>query len=135
MTYDLKHITNFIFTNKSGYDKLSSEDKETFFFIINRKFARNFPKHAKFLNKKSIDKSVSMDIWYYFFIKKRTNGIPDWFWFKQKNKKEKSILKPEEVDFFLEYYDISERELLFLEQNYPNELKDEIKIFKKFNKK
>lgn len=134
MSYDLKHITDFIFTNKSEYKNLSPEDKEKFFFIINRKFARMFPKQAKFLNSKSIDKSVALDIWYLFFFKKRTIGIPDWYWFKQKTSKIKSILKSEEVDFFLDFYDITELELDFIEKNYPDELKEEVKIFKKFNK-
>lgn len=135
MPYDLKHITDFIFINKSEYENLSHEDKEKFFFIINRKFARKFPKHAKFLNKKSIDKSIALDIWYYFFVKQRINGIPEWYWFKQKTNKEKTFLKPEETDFFINFYDITEKDINFIEKNYPDELKEEVKIFKKFNKK
>lgn len=134
MPYDLKHITDYIFTNKSEYDKLSHEDKEKFFFILNRKFARKYPKHAKFLNKKNIDKSMSLDIWYYFFIKQRINGIPDWYWFKQSIKKDKSFLTKEDINFFTEFYDISENDLNYIERNYPDELKEEVKILKKFNK-
>ena len=134
MPYDLKHITDFIFSKKSEYKSLPDEEKEKFFFIINRKFARRFPKHAHFLNKKTIDKSNALDIWYYFFIKQRTSGTPDWYWFKQTTKKEKSILKPEEKEFFLNFYDITERELSFVEREFPDELKEEIKTFKKFNK-
>ena len=61
MPYDLKHITDFIFTNKSEYENLSHKDKEDFFFIINRKFARKYPKHAKFLNKKSDSDNIKLN--------------------------------------------------------------------------
>ena len=121
MPYDLKHITNFIFSYKDKYKDLSPEDKEEFFFILNRKFARKYPRHAKFLNSKSMDKSEALDIWYYFFIKERTNGTPDWYWFKKDTTtKTKSILKQEEVEYFLDFYDITPDDLSFLEKNYTD---------------
>ena len=134
MKYDLKHVTDFIFSDKSSYDKLSCEDKESLFFIVNRKFTRRYPKHAKLLNNKSIDKPSALDIWYYYFIKIRLNGIPKWYWFKQKTKKDKSILKSDERDYYLKQYDISDKDLDFIEKNYTNELKEELKLYKKYNK-
>lgn len=134
MQYDLRHIGDFIFKQKERYKDLSDEDKEKFFFIMNRKFARRYPKHAQFFNNKTMDKSSALDVWYHFFIKQRTMDIPSWYWFKLSNKKEKSILKKDEEEFFLEFYDLRREDLGFLIDFYPDELKEEVKKFRKFNK-
>lgn len=133
--YDLKHVVDYIFKEKHNYKNLSDEDKEKFFFIINRKFARKYPKHAQFFNQKGFDRASALDIWYNFFIKERTLNIPDWYWFKiNSTKKDKSILNKEEVEYFMNIYDITENDLYYIEKNYIDDLKNEIKKFKKFNK-
>jgi len=134
MVYDIRHIGDFIFKQKDQYKNLSDEDKEKFFFIMNRKFARRYPKHAQFFNDKGIDKSSALDVWYHFFIKQRTTNIPDWYWFKLSSKKEKNILKKEEEEFFLEYYELKKEDLKFLIDFYPDELAEEVQKFRKFNK-
>ena len=134
MQYDLRHIGDFIFKQKDKYKDLTDEDKEKFFFIVNRKFARKFPRHAQFFNNKNMDKSSALDVWYHFFIKQRTMDIPQWYWFKLSGKKEKSLLKKEEIEFFLEFYQIKRDDLDFLTRYYPEELAIEVKKFKKFNK-
>lgn len=134
MKYDMRHIGDFMFKNKSEYINLSDEDKETFFFIMNRKFARNYPKQAQFFNKKGMDKASSLDVWYDYFISKDVNGIPGWYWFKLSAKKEKRILKKEEEEFLTEFYQIRKEDLDFLIKYYPDEVKAEVKKYKKFNK-
>jgi len=134
MQYDIRHIGDFIFKQKDQYKNLSDEDKEKFFFIMNRKFARRYPKHAHFFNSKNIDKSSALDVWYHFFIKQRTTDIPNWYWFKLSNKKEKSILKKDEEEFFLEFYDLKREDLNFLIEHYSEELTNEVQKFRKFNK-
>ena len=130
--YDFTHIVDFIFKKKEEYRKLSDEDKEKNFFIINRKFARGFPTHAQFFNNKSIDKSSALDVWYQFFIKKRTTDIPSWYWFKQANKKEKSLITKDDVQFLMKFYDIKERDINFLLEYYPEEVLEEVKKYHKF---
>lgn len=135
MSYDLTHVTKYLFKDKEEYKKLSNEDKEKYFFIENRNLARAFPRQAQFLNNKIMDKSSCMDVWFNFFIKKRTINIPDWYRYKtQTNKKEKSILKSEEVEYLIDVYDLSTFDIEYLERNHLDELKDEIKKYKKFNK-
>jgi len=135
--YDLKHITDFIFKNKDEYKKLSDEDKKKFFFIINRKFARQYPYHAQVFNKKGINESSAMDIWYYFFIKKRVINTPKWYWFKlsgiNKNKSNDKY-KKDEIDFIKKYYDLDDKSIEYLIKNHSIEMDDEIKKYRKFNK-
>ena len=133
--YDFTHIVDFIFKKKEEYKKLSNEDKEKFFFIINRKFARGYPQNAQFFNDKSIDKASAMDIWYHFFIKKRVQGIPSWYWTPKKEKeKEKSVATKSDIEFLMSFYDIKERDVYFLIKNYPDEVTEELKKYHKFEK-
>ena len=133
--FDFTHIVDFIFKNQSDYKKLSNEDKEKFFFIINRKLARKYPKHAQFFNNKNIDKSNALDLWYYFFLKKGAKGIPSWYWGnKKKTKKEKPLISKEECVTVCNLFDVTEKEIDFLIQNYPEyilELSKKIRIFNK----
>jgi len=131
---DLTHITKFIFEDKSDYKKLTDEDKEKFFFIINRKLARAYPKNAQYFNIKGADKASAMDIWYQFFIKKRTIGIPDWYWGKKKEAKEKAIATKDEIQYLMNFYDIKERDVDFLIQYYPDDVTEELKKYRKFEK-
>lgn len=135
--YDFTHIVDFIFKNKDNYEKLSDDDKEKFFFIINRKFTRGFPLHSQFFNKKYIDKSSALDMWYYFFIKKRVQGVPSWYW----SKKQEPIKKPStvkyskiEIEFLIKYFEITEDDIEYLMKYHPEQIDEEVKKFRKFNK-
>ena len=134
--YDIKHIVDFIFKNKDDYKKLSDEDKKKFFFIINRKLARLYPYHAQYVNKKGINEASALDIWYYFFIKKRVMGTPKWYWFKlSSTKKEKQTkYKIDEINFLKEFYDIKDEDIEYLIKYHPSEIEEEIKKYRKFNK-
>lgn len=139
--YEFTHIVNFLFKTRDKYENLSDEDRERLFFIVNRSFAREFPIHAEFFNKKKIDKSNAMDIWLGFCHKKRFNNIPKWWsWgkpkFKTKTTKSIStIIKKDEIKYLAEFYDISEEDVLYLVENHTAEIKEEVKKLRKFNKK
>ena len=135
---DFRHIVDFIFKNKDEYKKASVEDKEYNFFIINRKFARMYPKHSHFFNSKYVSKSIAMDLWYFFFIKNRTVNIPDWYWKKASSKKEnikKTTYSKDQIDFVCKIHDITENDFNYLLKNYPSDIEEEIDKYKKYNKK
>lgn len=134
--YDLKHVVDFIFKDKENYEKLSDKDKEDMFFIINRKFSRGLPQHSFFFNKKHIDKSSAMDMWYYFFIKKRVQGIPQWYWSKKQEpiKKINIPYKKNEIEFLIKFHDITIDDIEYLVKYYPEQIDEEVKKYRKFNK-
>lgn len=134
--YELKHVVDFIFKNKEDYHKLSDKDKEDMFFIVNRKFARALPQHSFFFNKKDIDKASAMDLWYYYFIKKRVQGVPTWYWGKKLEpiKKNNIPYSKNEIDFLTKFYDITLEDIEYLVKYHPNEVEEEVKKFRKFNK-
>lgn len=133
--YEFTHIVDFIFKNKEKYELLTDEDKEKNFFIINRKFAREYPIHAEFFNKKNSNKATALDIWFAFFYKKRTIDTPKWYWFtKKKTETVSAIIKKEEIKYFMDFYDITEDDVMYLIKNHTEEIKEEIKKLRKFNK-
>ena len=49
---DFITLANIIFKDKDKYKYVSDEEKESNFFILNRKFAINYLKQAQFFNNK-----------------------------------------------------------------------------------
>lgn len=135
--YEFTHIVDFMFKNKDKYENVGDVDKERNFFIINRKFAREYPIHAEFFNKKNSNKASALDIWFAFFHKKRANNIPQWYWGYKKKKKGESIstiIKKDEIKYLMDFYDIAESDVMYLIINHREEVKEEIKKLRKFNK-
>jgi hypothetical protein len=127
MTYDFKQIVNCIFINKQDYKNISDKDKITNFFIINRKFSKQYPKKSEDFNHKYIDKPSSIDEWFNFFSNIR--GTPSWYWDdknRKKNLKEKSENK-KKYEILREREELSENDIDFLNKYYDKELKKELK--------
>lgn len=139
--YDFTHVVNYLFKTREKYDDIPDDDKIRNFFIVNRSFAREFPAHAQFFNKKESDKASAMDIWYSFVHKKRYNNIPKWWsWGKSKTKGKKtesfsSIIKKDEIKYLCDFYDITEEDVKYLLINHKDAVKEEIKKLRRFNKK
>ena len=71
---DFIQIIDRIFINKTNYDEITDEDKIASFFIINRKFGKQYPEVAEKFNHQYVDKASAVDMWFEFF--KDTRGIP-----------------------------------------------------------
>lgn len=79
-------ITNCLFKDKHNWQFVSPEQKEQFFFPINRLLSRRYPQLAHLLNNKFSDKASALDCWFYFMMDK---PYPSWMWKKnQKQQKE-----------------------------------------------
>lgn len=134
MKIDFMQTVDIIFgnkRNKSDWKKLTNEDKETNFFIINRKFAVKYLKQAQFFNNKNIDRASAMDMWYLFF--RNQKGTPWWYWAKSDApKKEKRKISGPDSKLLMEKYDIDENEYDFLYKHYLDDLQYELKKIKRF---
>ena len=86
---DFITLSNIIFKDKEKFKFVSDEEKETNFFMLNRKYAFKYLKQAQFFNNKNIDRASAIDVWYQIFYK-TTNGTPAWWWKTKANPKEKS---------------------------------------------
>ena len=130
---DFITLANIIFKDKSKYKYISDEEKESNFFVLNRKFAFKDIKKAQFFNFKNVNKSSALDIWYQVFYN-TTNGTPQWWWrTKQESKvKDKSEFSKNDLNLIKEKYEITNSDIDFLIKYYSEKLKEDIKRLKKF---
>ena len=129
---DFITLANIIFKDKDKFKFVTDEEKESNFFMLNRKFAIKYLKQAQFFNNKNINKSSSIDVWYQVFYS--IKGTPAWWWqTKQPAKaKIKSEFNNADLKLVKEYYSISDKDIDFLIKYYSEKLKDDIKRLKKF---
>lgn len=136
--YNYKEISNILFKNKSEYKNINDQSKIDNFFIINRKLSAKFPEQSKFLNHKNIDKASAMDLWFKFIHKKGINYTPKWWWLNSHGSKKKSTsnITKRDREIFMKYNtEINPRYLDFLFENNEEEVKEELKLLKKFEKR
>lgn len=121
---DLTEIVNSLFNKRDNWKSISNEDKEKNFFIINRFLSKNWPKHSQELNKKEMDKSVALDLWFIFL---KNKPYPKNFW--HKGKLAKSNLSLNQKNFLMKEFDINQDEIIFISNNYPEIVNQLIKDF------
>jgi hypothetical protein len=124
---ELIDVANAMFRNKKDWKNINDLDKEKFFFIFNRYFSKKYTTKSQLLNNKNVDKSTSLDLWYYFMLDK---PYPNWFWSKSP-KFEKTDLP--DSDFKLLFLKLGlnkEQDLIYLLDNYPDLMQEELKFYK-----
>jgi hypothetical protein len=129
---DFITLANTIFKDKNKYKFISDEEKETNFFVLNRKFAFKYLKQAQFFNVKSINKASALDLWYQIFYK-TTKGTPTWWWKTKQATKPKSEFNNVDLKLIKQYYNITNNDINFLIKFYSEKLKEDIKRIKKFD--
>jgi hypothetical protein len=128
---ELIDVANAMFRNKKDWKNITDLDKERFFFIFNRYFSKKFTHLSQLLNDKKIDKSSALDLWYYYMLDK---SYPNWFWSKSP-KFDKSELEDKDFKLLFEKMGLNkEDDLIYLIQNYPDIIMEELKFYKTKNK-
>jgi hypothetical protein len=127
---ELIDVAKAIFTNKNNWKNISDEDKEKFFFIFNRYFAKKYPEKSQLLNLKVIDKVSALDLWYHFMLNK---PYPNWFWSKSE-KAEKSDISEKEYKLLLLNLKIKDIDLDYLIEHHIEFIKEELKYYKDLDK-
>jgi hypothetical protein len=128
---ELIDVANAMFRNKNGWHKITDDDKNKFFFIFNRYFAKRFPDKSQLLNLKVIDKVSALDLWYNFMLDK---SYPNWFWSKSEKIEKPNI---SEKDFNLLFNKLKankKEDLEYLIENHFEFIKDELKYYKSLEK-
>jgi hypothetical protein len=124
---ELIDVANAMFRNKKDWKNITDLDKEKFFFIFNRYFSKKYTTKSQLLNNKNVDKSTSLDLWYYFMLDK---PYPNWFWSKSP-KFEKTDLPDSDFKLLLLKLGLNkEQDLIYLLDNYPDLIQEELKFYK-----
>jgi len=126
---ELIDVANAMFKNRNDWNKITDEDKEKFFFIFNRYFSKKYHEKSQLLNLKTINKSVSLDIWFYFI---KDKGYPQWFW--SKSPKKETDLPEKEYKLLIEKLKVKPEDLDYLISNFPEFIKEELKYYKQLEK-
>lgn len=133
---DFIFVVDSIFKNKFNFSTLTEEEKESTFFIINRKFSVYKPKLSNYFNFEHIDKVSALDVWYQHFIDENINNIPGWYWQTNSTKKvetESNDFTKKEIELFTKYNDhFTQNDIKFLLKYYKDDVKAELKKLKKF---
>jgi hypothetical protein len=125
---EITDVANAMFRSRDR-NLISSEDKEKFFFIFNRYFAKRYPEKAQMLNLKGMDKAAAMDIWFAFM---KTQPYPDWFW--SKSPKMEKDLPEKEYKSLLRHLEVKEQDLDYILDRFPDFAKEELAYLKKLDK-
>lgn len=126
---NLLAITNTIFRNKNDWEWVTDQQKETYFFIINRMFCKMYSTKSQLFNIKNIDKVSSMNLWYQFMLNK---PYPKWFW----SKSNKDIQKVSDKDFnlLLSKLKVKDIDLIYLIDKHFDFIKEELAYYKNLEK-
>jgi hypothetical protein len=122
-------ITNAMFKDKGNWKWVSDEQKNEFFFIINRLLSKRFPDKAQLLNLKTIDKVSSLDLWHHFM---KSKPYPNWIW--SKSEKEKQLIPDNDYKLLLLRLKIKDIDLDYLIENHFDFIKEELNYYKKLEK-
>jgi len=126
---NLLAVTNAMFKDKKNWNWVNDEQKNDFFFIINRLLAKRFPEKSQLLNLKSIDKVSGLDLWYHFM---KDKAYPNWIW--SKSEKEKGPVADSDYKLLLSKLKIKDIDLDYLIENNFDFIKEELNYFKKLEK-
>lgn len=122
-------ITNAMFKDKENWNFVTDDQKEEFFFIINRLLSKRFPEKSQLLNLKTIDKISGLDLWYHFM---KNKPYPSWIW--SKSEKEKPLIPDNDYKLLLLRLKIKDIDLDYLIKNHFDFIKEELNYYKKLEK-
>lgn len=129
--YNLSYIVNSLFFKRENYKNIPIKYKNQFFFIINRFLSKSFPFKAQTFNKKNIDKSLALDMWFIFLRNEKKRELFKVFWSKNNIDVNKEFTySKKEIETLKEKLDISQEDFRFLYKYYKEFLKEELKYFK-----
>jgi hypothetical protein len=121
-------VSKAMFQNKNNWPLVTIDMKEKYFFIFNRYLSKKYPKEAQLINDKLINKSIGLDLWYYFMLDK---PYPRWFWSKSK-KSESEDISDKDYDLLMRKLNLNKSEdLTYLINNFSEVIEEELKFYKK----
>lgn len=125
-------ISKCMFQERNKWEYVTDEQKEKWFFIINRTMSKKYPELSQLLNQKTIDKVASMDLWFHFMEGK---PYPKWFWSKTEKKNNiNNKLTDSEISMLLKEFQIREEELNILLEYHHDEVLETLKYLKDLEK-
>jgi hypothetical protein len=135
---ELFDFIKIIFTNPGDYSSITSGEKRKYYFILNRRFAINFPMQANALQHLKINQSAVIDFWQRF-LRKQYTYIPGWMYTKgvkkaQEVKEKKLNVSNELIKEYCKFMKIDPKAVKDALQFYEKDMVTELQQFEKILK-
>jgi hypothetical protein len=132
---ELFDLIKIIFTNPEKYKEITRGEKQKNYFIINRRFAINFPLQANALQHIKINQAAVIDFWQRF-LRKQYKFVPGWIYTKgvkktQEIKEKKLNVSDNLITEYAKYFQIDRKSILDALEFYPEKMIYELKQFEK----
>lgn len=124
-------IFNIILKVRKDWELVSEEEKNTWFFIVNRYMSKIYPEKSQLFNDKCIDKVAAMDIWFHFM---KNKPYPKHLWSKSKIEKENSEFSEKDIQILSSKNNLKKEDIKLLIKYYPEEIKEELLYYNKIEK-
>jgi len=132
---ELFEFTKIIFEKPGEYQDITPGEKRKWFFLLQRRFAIQFPMQANALQHLKINQSGVVDFWQHF-MRKQYQRTPGWMYTKgikkAKEKKEsKTKVSEKLIDAYCKKMVVEKKSVLEALEFYPDLMVGEIKEFEK----
>lgn len=132
---ELFEFTKIIFEKPGEYQDITPGEKRKQYFMVNRRFAIQFPMQANALQHLKINQSGVVDFWQHF-MRKQYQRTPGWMFTKgvkkAKESKESKIKVSEKlIDAYCKKMVIEKKSVMEALEFYPDLMVKEIKEFEK----
>ena len=137
---NLFDLIKIIFNNPNKYNEISKLDKKKNFFMINRRFAINYPLQSQVFNRLGINESIAIDIWQNFLFHKYNGKSPGWLYIKgikttNSDKEKKSKISKDTIKNYAKFYNLEIKVVQNTLDIFGNDFIKELKQFEKHYKK
>lgn len=131
-------IIKIIFTNPVEYNNISRGEKQKNYFLLNRRFAINFPLQANALQHLKINHGAVIDFWQ-VFLRKQYKYVPNWMYISgvkktQEVKETKTNINSSLIKEYAKFMKMDIKRIYDAIELFPNDMLKEIKDFEKMMK-
>lgn len=131
-------ISKIIFESPGEYLSLTKGDKRSNFFILQRRFAINFPVQANLLQHIKTNQEASIDFWHRF-LRKKYDKTPFWMFIQgvkknQEKEEKKTKISSESLMKYCQFYQKDYKQVRDAIKFFPEQMAKEIADFEKMMK-
>ena len=131
-------LIKIIFTDSSQYNDIPRGEKQKHYFLLQRRFAIQFPMQANVLQSLKINQSAVIDFWH-IFLRKQYKYVPNWMYTKgvkktQEVKEKKLTVSNELIKEYCKYMKIDPKSVKDALEFWPDKMIEELKEFEKMLK-
>lgn len=128
-------ISKIIFEKPGEWQDITPGEKRKNFFLLNRRFAIQFPMQANVLQHLKINQAAVMDFWQ-VFLRKYYNKTPGWMYTKgvkklEKEKENSTSVSSKLIEEYAKRMKIEKKSIYEALEHYPDLIKKELKNFEK----